>query len=62
MFLLDVLRDHVWDKVSEVVSELDHDIKFVNVEGHKWQVQISFDLADLNEVERGLLESVLKFL
>ena len=63
MFLTSMLQNGALDKIESAVSTIEQDVKFVNVDGTKWQAVISFDLANVaNPVEREMLSLLLKYL
>ncbi len=62
--ILDMIRDKAVEQIEEALCELEHDVKFVNIEGNKWQAQISFDLdqANMSEAEKLMISELLKHL
>lgn len=62
--IADILRDSVVDKIIEDVQELEHELKFVNVGGNKWQAQFSFDLdeSSMSESQKAIVSELLKYL
>lgn len=62
MVIEDIMRSQVLDKIESLIHDLEEDIKFVNVSGDKWQVQISFDISSLPVSEKDALAYLLNFL
>jgi len=60
----DLLRDSVLGKIADDIEEIEHDLKFVNVGGNKWQAQLSFDLdeSSMSDTQKQIISELLKYL
>ncbi len=64
MVLEEILKDSMIGKIETLITEIEEDIKFVNVSNNKWQAVISFDLdaTKLTVMEKEALSALLRHL
>lgn len=62
--IADLLRDSVLGKIAEDIEEIEHELKFVNIGGNKWQAQFSFDLdeSSMSDSQKAIVSELLKYL
>ncbi len=62
MFLDDILKGTMLDKLETIINDLESHVSFVNTAGDAWNVVISFNLSELSDVDKAALTAILKFL
>lgn len=62
--VLDLIKDNILSRIEDDIQELEHDIKFVNTEGNKWQAVIEFDLdkSSMSALQKQIVSQLLKYL
>lgn len=60
----DLIKNSILDKIENDILDIEHELKFVNVGGNKWQAQINFDLdsTELSDAQKLIVSELLKYL
>ncbi len=64
MILDTIVKSALIAKIEDFATLVKEDVSFVNTDGNKWQVIISFDLdaTSMNLLEKEALSALLKYL